>query len=119
MKDELISLLTEEFHFPVFLQGTLNANAEYPESFFTIWNDSTDGAAWYDNDAHSFVWAFTVYFYSTDASRVNTIMPEVRQLLREHGWIVPGLGGDASSDEPSHTGKEIDVLYIENNQTGG
>ena len=114
MKQSLVALLAT-FGYPVFLQGSLNKDDAYPASFFTFWNDETDGAAFYDNDANTFVWTFTVYFYSTDPALVNTTLISVRSLLRSNGWIVPGLGYDVASDEITHTGRAIDVLYEQQN----
>lgn len=115
MKDELITLL-EELGYPVFLQGSLNADEAYPPAFCTFWNDSTDGAAFYDNDAHAFVWSFSINFYATDPVLVNGIMPQLRALFRSRGWIVQGLGYDVPSDEITHSGRAIDVLYIQKAQ---
>lgn len=115
MKQELVTLLAS-FGYPVFLQGSMNIDAAYPDSFFTFWNDDTDGAAFYDNDARVFNWAFTVYFYSSNPATVNTIMPQLRTLLRANGWIVDGVGYDVSTDVETHTGRAIDVLYLQQNQ---
>ena len=119
MKETLISLLTEEFHLPVIQQGSMDPEAAYPESFFTFWNNDTSDGSHYDNDAVAFVWDFDVNFYSSDPSAVNTVMPRVRQLLRANGWIVPGVGYDVTSDEPTHTGRGINALYLQKNTLGG
>lgn len=113
MKNALIKLLEDEFKLPVFLQGTMNPAAAYPESFFTIWNDDTNGAAYYDNDARAFVWDFTIALYSSDPAAPNTILPQLRTLLRANGWTVRGVGYDVASDEPTHTGRAINAAFIE------
>ena len=115
MKEALISIITSEFNEPTMLQGSLDPLTAYPDSFWTLWNRGTDGAAFYDNDARSFVWSFDVFYYSTDPSLVNTRMQQLRTLLKANGWIVQGVGYDAMSDEPTHTGRGITVLYIEQN----
>ena len=115
MKQELIDLLNT-FGYPVKLQGTLTEQEAYPQSFFTFWNDSADDGSHYDNEAINFVWEFTVYFYSTDSSLVNTMLLEAKKLLKHNGWIVGGKGYDVPSDEISHTGRAIDVLFIELNK---
>lgn len=112
MKEELISLLGT-FGFPVRLQGSLAENEPYPNSFFTIWNNSVDDGAHYDNDAINFDWSFTVNFYSNDPTLVNTILLQVRTLLKSHGWLVMGKGYDVPTEEITHTGRAIDALYIE------
>lgn len=111
MKSELIAIL-EEFKYPVFLQGSLTKDEPYPPTFFTFWNNSSTDQAYYDNDPIESVWAFTVNLYSSDPSIVNTTLIDVRSLLKSNGWIVSGRGYDVPSDEPTHTGRAIDVLYI-------
>lgn len=112
MKDELIAIL-EEFGFPVYLQGSLAEDAEYPDSFFTFWNNSSLDNLHYDNLPVSYVWNFDVNFYSTDPELVNSILLEVIKRLRAKNWIMSGKGMDVPSDEPTHTGRGINVLYLE------
>lgn len=115
MDDKLIQLL-ESFGFPVFLQGSLNKDTAYPNSFFTYWSDESVDGSHYDNDAISWVWSFSVYFYSVDPALVSSIINEqVRKLLKQNGFIVSGKGYDVASDEPTHTGRGIDALIIERN----
>ena len=115
MKDLLIELL-ESFEYPVFLQGSLNKDDAYPDSFFTFWSDESVDGSHYDNDAINWVWSFSVYFYSTDPALVNSMIDEqVRKLLKQNGFIVSGKGYDVASDEPTHTGRGIDALIIERN----
>ena len=114
MKQELINLL-KTFGYPVRLQGSLTESETYPQSFFTIWNDETTDGSHYDNDAINYIWEFTIYFYSTNPTLVNTILLQVKTLLKSNGWIVGGKGYDVPSDEATHTGRAIDVLFIETN----
>ena len=115
MKEQLITLL-KTFNFPVYQQGSLTEDDIYPTAFFTFWNDSTDDGSHYDNDAIAFAWQFTVYFYCTNNELTNSILLECRNLLKQNGWITNGIGYDVPSDEPSHTGRAIDVWYIQNKQ---
>lgn len=112
MKQELINLLSI-YDYPVILQGTLTESEKYPNSFFTIWNNETSDGSHYDNDAIDYIWDFTIYFYSTNPSLVNTVLLQAKNLLKTNGWIISGKGYDVPSDEPSHTGRAIDALYIE------
>lgn len=112
MKIELINLLSE-YGYPVRLQGSLAQSEKYPDSFFTIWNNETTDGAHYDNDAISYIWDFTVYFYSRNPVLVNTVLAQAIDKLKTNGWIISGRGYDAPSDEVSHTGRAVDVLYIE------
>ena len=110
MKDVLISLL-ETFGYPVRLQGSLAPEEAYPESFFTFWNADSEDACHYDNRVRAWVWDFTIYFYSTSPALVNTVLDDARQLLSATGWVMSGRGYDVASDEPTHTGRAIDVMY--------
>lgn len=112
MKDALIALL-ETFGYPVRLQGSLAENEAYPESFFTFWNNDTPDGSHYDNNPISYVWDFDVNFYSTSPTLVNTVLLEARNLLKTNGWIIPGKGYDVATDEPTHTGRGMNVLYLE------
>ena len=36
-----------------------------------------------------------------------------RAALKAAGWIVSGRGYDVASDEPTHTGRGFDALYLD------
>lgn len=110
MKDELITILST-YGYPVMLQGSLNKDDKYPDSFFAFWNDTTEDGHHYDNDAISIVWDFTVYFYSINSTLVNTVLADLQTTLKQNGWIVQGLGYDVPTDYPTHTGRAIDIIY--------
>lgn len=112
MKDLLLEVL-DSFGYPVMLQGTLGEDEPYPDSFFTFWANSSDDHRHYDNKTHGYEWSFDVNFYSVDPALVNTKLLDAKQLLQEHGFIVPGKGYDLVSDEPTHTGRGINARIIE------
>ena len=114
MKEALIELLNT-LNYPVRLQGSLAPNEAYSQSFFTYWNNQTNDGNHYDNEPVNYVWDFTIYFYSTDPTLVNTVLLQAKTLLKSNGWIIGGKGYDVPSDEATHTGRAIDVLYIEMN----
>ena len=117
MKQRLIDILNK-YGYPVMLQGSLNPEEEYPESFFTFWNFETPEAAFYDNAAGRAVWGFWVYFYSADPAKVDTILERARQSLIENGFITSGKGEDVASDVTTHTGRMIEIYGIEEYQKG-
>ena len=115
MKDLLIETL-ESLGFKIFQQGSLEEEEPYPDSFFTFWNNSSDGSAFYDNEAHSYIWDFDLNFYSINPNLVNSTLIQAKKILKEKGFIVDGKGHDVMSDEPTHTGRGINVKKIENEE---
>lgn len=111
MEDKLIELL-ETFGYPVILQGSLLPDEPYPDSFFTFWNNFSEGENYYDNDEKSTVYSYDVNFYSTNPELIYTKLREVKRLLKENRFIVSGDGHSVVSDEPTHDGRGLDVLYL-------
>lgn len=112
MKQKLITEL-EKFGYPVFLQGTLNADQAYPDSFITFWTDDVPDNSHYDNETASYAWDFSVIFYSNNPALVNSKPDEIRKALKAAGFIPQGKGRDIPSDEPTHTGWAMDFYIIE------
>ena len=112
MKDELIEIL-ETFGYPVRLQGSLAPDEAYPPSFFTFWNNETPEGVHYNNQPIDYIWNFSINFYSSDPSLVNSALLLAKSALEASGWIVPGKGYDVASDEPMHTGRGIEAYKIE------
>lgn len=112
MEDALIELL-ESFNFPVYRQGSLTDDASYPSDFFTFWNNESPNHAHYDNSDFGTAWNFTIYFYSDNPDNTYSILAQAIATLKAAGWIVPGKGYDVPSDEPTHTGRGIEVYYLD------
>ena len=113
INNDLVVLL-ETLNYPVFLQGSLNPDEQYPDSFFTFWNFSTPEAAFYDDAANRAIWGFWIYFYSIDPMLVEQIPGTARQLLKQNGYILQGKPNDISVDRPTHTGAMFTVYKFEN-----
>ena len=114
MEDKLIEIL-EALGYPVRLQGSLLPDESYPDHFFTFWNDSADGVSYYSNNEGAILWAYSLNFYSIDPLLVNTKLLEAKALLKSAGWVVSGAGYDVPSDEATHTGRGISLLYRQSN----
>lgn len=113
IKNDLVVLL-ETFNYPVFLQGSLNPDEQYPESFFTFWNFDTPETAFYDDAANRAVWGFWIYFYSVDPVLVEQMPEQARQLLKQNGYILQGKPNDISVDRPTHSGVMFTAYKFEN-----
>ena len=104
MIKQLIAAI-EPLGYPIFLQGSLNDNEAYPESFFTYWNFQANDTKAFDNDASICEWGYWLYFYSSNPALVET------EILRAKVW---GKGEDIKSDVISHTGRMITAYFYEN-----
>ena len=112
MENQLIELL-ESFGFPVYRQGSIAKNEAYPANFFTFWNNASSDHSYYDNNDYGTNWDFNVYFYSDNPENTYTYIDRARILLKQHNWIVPSKGFDVATDEPTHTGKGLEVFYLQ------
>lgn len=112
VKTQLIDILSA-YGYPVRLQGSFAPDEAYPQTFFTFWNGSSYGEHHYDNAPSFYSWNFSVYLYSTDPETVNTLLLSVKADLEQAGWIVAGKGFDADSGEATHTGRGLDIIYME------
>lgn len=112
MEDLLIETLSE-FGYPVFRQGSLNENDTYPSSFFTFWNNSADGNSYYDNGDTTTIWDYDLNFYSNNPELTYSELLRAKKQLKKAGFIVDGKGYDVVSDESTHTGRGITILFLE------
>lgn len=113
VKELLIDTIKSKYDYPVFLNGSLGDDEPYPENFFTFFNESTNDAEFYDNEEHSCIWEFSLNFYSNNPKNVNSVLRDLKKVLKGVGFIIDGVGYDALSDEPTHTGRGITITYIE------
>lgn len=112
VKNLLLETL-DAFGYPIYLQGSLSDDDVYPPSFFTFFNNSTEDDAFFDNIETRTIWDFDLNFYSEDPTLVNTILLQAKRLLKAVGFIPEGSGYDVLSDQPSHTGRGMNLLFIE------
>lgn len=112
MTDLLISTL-ETLECEVYRQGSMTEDQEYPASFFTFWNVETESKQHFNNSANTCIWEYDVNFYSNAPEKVLQTLEKAIEKLKENGFIVSGKGHDVASDEPTHTGRGIEIMYIE------
>lgn len=112
MEDQLIEIL-QRFNVPVYRQGSLSDDEAYPETFFTFWNNASPDHAHYDNDGFGSAWDYTIFVYSSDPALLYDLLMQARTALRAAGWSVPSKGYDVMSDEATHTGRALEVFYLE------
>lgn len=99
---------------PYSRQGSYSDVSEYPNGgFFTFWNPDTPNGAFYDNEAHSTVWTWRIYYYTNDPSTLYSKMDEFKALAKASGFVTDGEGNDIKSDRPDYPGREIEIKYIE------
>lgn len=113
MEDNLITLL-ESFKLPVIRQGSLAPTDPYPDTFFTFWNNEESEHSSYDNDAVLLDNSFDVNVYSTSPAKVYQLIREAASLLKQNGWVILVRGYDAMSDEVTHTGRGMQVGFLQN-----
>ena len=114
MKNYLINLM-KQVNKNVFLQGSLNSDEEYKDSFLTFWNFETPEDQFYDNDSNRAVWGFWVYIYSNDPKELESMEKSLIDIFKkENKTILSGKGEDVASDVDTHTGRMLTVYLIEN-----
>jgi len=113
MVDNLIELL-ETFSYPVFRQGSLSPEVDYPDTFFTFWNSEETGHSFYDNETANVDWIFQVNVYSTDPDKAYNLLGAARTLLKSAGYVMSTRGYDLYSDEITHVGRGMVVMYLKN-----
>ena len=111
MEDLLIDTLST-FGYSVMLQGSLLPNEPYPDDFFTFWNNSSRDGTHYDNAASSVLYRYEVNFYSNNPEHVYNVLRAAITKLRAAGFIISGDGYSVASDEPTHDGRGVDVMYL-------
>lgn len=112
MEDVLIELLSS-LGYEVYRQGSFAEGDQYPDSFFTFWQNDSADHAYYNNNDYGTGWRFDVNFYSIDPEKTYEAIAQARTLLKQNSWIVPSKGYDVHSDEPTHTGRGIQVQFLQ------
>ena len=108
---DIYSLL-ETLGLPVFIQGDMPEEMEYPETFITyIWVSSSD--LWrFNNRATATNYVAQVTVYSCYPNAIDENIEKVITLLESAGYSKDDSGRMIPSDEPTHLGWTIDFNYI-------
>ena len=104
--EELLIKTIKEMGYPIIKQGSLSEDENYPD------NTSDDGSH-YDNESNTYIWDFDLNVYSSDPEKINKLLLDAKEKLIKKEFIVNGKGHDLISDEPTHTGRGINVQIIE------
>ena len=91
----------------------MSSTQEYPQAFFTTWNNDTWEESFYEGEARRKVWDYDINFYASDPELVDKVPEETIERLKKEGFIIDRAGYDVMSDEPTHTGRGIHILCIE------
>ena len=86
---------------------------DMPESYITVWNDSSSDNINADNRTKSIVYQFTVIYYTTDERTIYTKFEEIASLLKEKNYIYSGMGFDIESGVENYSARCIEVSKIE------
>lgn len=97
----------------VFLQGSLNPEIPYPETFITFFITSSEFNSFYNNDANRIDWEIAVMIYSTNPDTIDTISKGIIKDCKAAGFIPQNAGNDIPSDVETHTGWALDLIYPE------
>lgn len=114
MKEILIALLETFCPDNVFLQGTLNPDEVYPETFITFYVADSDFDAYYDNDPNKINWYVHVVLYSSNPANILSMPSEIISALRTAGFMPQNAGIDVISNIQTHTGWAMEFIYQEN-----
>lgn len=113
MEDKLIEIL-ESFGYPAYRQGSLSDSEPYQDaSFWTFINTNSPTHSFYDNQEYGTEWSYNIFFYSVDPELPYSMIQAARTALKAQGWIVNGRGTDAYSDDKTHTGRTVNITFMD------
>lgn len=113
VKENFIAIAENYCPENVFLQGSLNPEIPYPETFITFFITSSDFEEFYNDDANRIDWMLSAMIYSTDPDEIDRIAKGLIKDLKNAGFIPQGAGFDLPSDVETHTGWALDFIYPE------
>lgn len=108
----LEEVVEETMELPFYRQGTVN---EYDETFVTYWITENTLYSYYDNSPNAQVVTANVNLYTSDIENAYDIASTLCDELWGAGFEVTNNGIDIESDEETHIGIGIDVMYRKDN----
>jgi hypothetical protein len=116
MEDELIAIL-DALKYPVIRQGSLPPDKAYPLTFVTFWNNGTVEHSAYDNATVSKTYDYDVNAYSSDPSTAYSLLDSIAEAVKAAGWAIISYGYDIASDEITHIGRGMQIVYLQQTNT--
>lgn len=98
--------------FAVYQQGT--APETLPQSFVTVWQDSSEDILHGDNKARQCRHDWTLIFYTQDTAQIFSGLQTVINALKKRGYLISGQGYDAAGSWQGYAARAVDVAKIEN-----
>lgn len=111
--ENVLNKYEEETQTPYFRQGSLVNTDDLPKTFITFWNTTTPESSFYDDEAHSAIWTWTIYFYTTDPSIIYSAPSRFLELARAEGFILQGRANDIPSGIEGYVGRYLTLKYFE------
>ena len=111
LERELILVGEDGEQIPVYIEG--EAPEILPEEYFTISEDDTSTAVTADNKARSYLYEFTLKFYTRDTERLYSVMLEAIEQLRGKNYDISGVGYHSPTYKDWYA-RAVDVEKIEN-----
>lgn len=107
--DDLLIETLETLGYDVIKQGSLDADNEYPEAFFTYFNWDSPRDKYYDNKHKSVTYYYQIQFYSSDVKTIDKTLEEVILLLEQNNFNLDSDPTDGYSDIPNYICKSFEI----------
>lgn len=97
---------------PIYRQGSLAENEEYPDATFcTYWMRADDLEDWYDNKPRKREISCDINIYSNDYDTMSQKIQKIRDDCIENDIVTSSIH-DLASDDANYTGQGITVTVF-------
>jgi len=112
MTKQIYNLLNKIY--PTYRQGSMSATQQYPDNFFTYWNNYSELDSYYDDGDNLIIWSYDINFYTCEIKNIDEVLNGVvNQLRADNDIVIEQYIHDVASDEPSHVGKGLTISILE------